>query len=381
MQATLSPSRWILLCLTAVAFLGGCATDPSATPALVFAGPGAGEENDALGSAEDAGVASSDSPTAERGGTQADGGPAPLDIIDPIPGDASAAPDSANPPDITAPVDAADPQDASPLPDLPGPDGATSPPDALQPDVPSKDTAVADVTPAAVCGNGVCQAPTETALTCPADCATGLKACLTKSCAAQTAACLASASCGAVVDCAAKCPDTGCMQACASNLDYGTLINLVAPLAQCAQQVGCLAASGGGPGGGPSTCGNGACDGGETHLTCPKDCVFPVSANEQCQVQKCAAPYNACASDFACVAAATCYNKGNSIYNCTNSQTTANKLSALVQCIQSACSGAASGPSCAGKCGNYIKSDPCYCDAQCKKYNDCCPDYTSLCGG
>lgn len=36
--------------------------------------------------------------------------------------------------------------------------------------------------------------------------------------------------------------------------------------------------------------------------------------------------------------------------------------------------------SCAGKCGKFQKGDPCQCDDDCAKYDDCCPDKDAQCG-
>ncbi|XP_063292946.1 uridylate-specific endoribonuclease [Pelobates fuscus] len=38
--------------------------------------------------------------------------------------------------------------------------------------------------------------------------------------------------------------------------------------------------------------------------------------------------------------------------------------------------------SCKGKCGKkYNKKDSCHCNKKCVKFNNCCPDYDTLCGG
>ena len=44
--------------------------------------------------------------------------------------------------------------------------------------------------------------------------------------------------------------------------------------------------------------------------------------------------------------------------------------------------GGTSGPSCAGSCGSTkAVAGSCYCDSDCQKYGDCCPDWAAVCGG
>ncbi len=244
--------------------------------------------------------------------------------------------------DTWIPVDAFAP-DAMQLGDLLQPIDTELVIDTFAPDVAADvwlapDLLVGPDVAASVCGDGICAPSTETASTCPADCAPpGWLVCAAPACAAATGACQSAADCGGVLNCAAACLNASCVQACATTLAYNTMVKSLEPLVQCAQTAGCLGPADPGPGGGPGSCGNGKCDGGETHLTCPKDCGFPVSANEQCQVKNCAATYAACAKDKACVSAATCYNQYGNVNVCAGFGSTANELSALILCIQQSC--------------------------------------------
>ncbi len=240
--------------------------------------------------------------------------------LDDVPGDGAAVAD--------VPVADVALSDLPPLPDALPPIDAFVPPDvgpgddgASQPDVllaldgifgfdvgPTPDVAVVPA-----CGDGKCAPPVETSTSCPVDCgAPTWTECAQQSCATAWNACQSSGGCSNAAACAQACLDTSCVQACSTDLSYTTLVNALEPLVTCARAHNCLAAANPGPGGGPNTCGNGKCDGGETHLTCPKDCSFPISANEQCQVQNCGDSYGACMTDLGCVTAATCYNQGNS---------------------------------------------------------------------
>ncbi len=183
-------------------------------------------------------------------------------------------------------------------------------------------------------------------------------------------------------NCAAKCQNLGCLSDCTKSMDYPTLVNVLIPLANCAYKEGCLGASPQGPGGGPTTCGNGACDGGETHLTCAGDCPFPAFASEQCQVLQCSQSFDACAADKGCIQVATCWNKTGGSQSCLSNNTATSKLLALVNCISAKCSGSTPPQtSCPGKCGEYVKGAACQCDSKCEGYKDCCSNYKSKCGG
>lgn len=365
------PSAFLLAASTLL-LCAACSTPSSSDPALAFLGPTHASADAALGS-----------PTADAGAEDtlwtADAAPGGADAADAGPDLSVAAPDATVLTDLGAAADVAIAQDVV------KPVDAAAPADVAA----AKDVAAAidaapavDVGPAAaVCGDGLCQPPAETASTCPADCSSAFKTCLGKKCKTQASSCTAVGACSGVLDCAAACSDLSCLQGCAVQVDYATLSTLVEPLATCAVQAGCVSGAKAGPGGGPASCNNAKCDNGETHLTCPADCPFPISASEQCQVQKCAASYAACASDAACVAAATCWNDGGSMMNCAKSNATALKLGAVIQCIQTSCANVATQSSCQGKCGSFVQGAACNCDTQCKKYNDCCPDYASVCGG
>ncbi len=220
------------------------------------------------------------------------------------------------------------------LPDAPVADDAPEPPDvAVGVDLISwPDVQVA------TCGDGLCSPPLETAATCAADCAPpGWVPCAASACASAASACQASSGCASTLACASACASASCVQACTTATAYNTVSGTVAPLVQCAITAGCIAPFDAGPGGGPNSCGDGKCANGETHLTCPKDCGFPVTANEQCQVLNCAGSYAACAGDKGCVAAATCYNEYGSVNACAGFGQTANELGALINCIAQSC--------------------------------------------
>ena len=242
--------------------------------------------------------------------------------------------------DLPAIPDALPPVDVFVAPDVgPGVDIASPPDVVLSLDgIFSFDLGpTQDIAPGPFCGDGLCQPVTESPTNCPADCGPPVWTdCAQQSCATAWNACQNSGGCSNATDCAQACQDTSCVQACSTDLGYNTLVNTLEPLVTCARAHNCLAAAKPGPGGGPNTCGNGKCDGGETHLTCPKDCPFPISANEQCQVQNCGDSYGACIADLGCVTAATCYNQGNSGM-CFAGGVGGQLLSDLVGCIQQQC--------------------------------------------
>lgn len=363
--------QWLPVAALTGLLFAGCSTAATDVPTLVVGTPSPSKKDasladpDALASPADTLAASADvpagTPDAEAGDVAA-----PADVA--LAADAPAAQDVAAPvdvpvaaPDVAAPVDVpvATPDVAAPV------------------DVaPAKDVAP----PAAVCGNGVCEPPAETAATCAADCGLATGACLLAKCPSQMTTCSSTPACAAVLPCASACGDLTCLDACTTSLSYTILTGSVAPLALCGQQKGCLAGAKPGPGGGPASCGNGACDNGETHLTCPKDCAFPISPSEQCQVQQCAASYTACAADSACVAAATCWNQGGGFGQCVKSDQVGNVLNTLINCIQSSCSNVGPNLSCQGRCGTFSQGAACNCDKGCKQYKDCCADYATFCG-
>ena len=100
--------------------------------------------------------------------------------------------------------------------------------------------------------------------------------------------------------------------------------------------------------------------------------------SEQCQVLMCSNSFNTCASDKACIAAATCWNKGGGS-KCVPNNSSGAALNSLIKCIQDKCSNVPTSVTCAGKCGKVIDKAWCQCDKDCGKYKDCCPDYALLC--
>ncbi|MBI5609872.1 MAG: hypothetical protein HY902_13450 [Deltaproteobacteria bacterium] len=296
-----SAAPWGWLALVALA-LAACGTATESSPTLQIGSPAGGGDAE-LAAPEtvggDAGGLAGDLGTVDAGAPIGDAG-APADTHPntdaAMPADAAAAGDAVVAADGAVVQDSAGPADGSsgadaPAPPDASPDAAVALDSAVVVDaVPPGDSGPAPDAgpPALACGNGLCQGPTETALTCPSDCATGWQACANGACQAAALACSKAVACSAATACAANCKDLGCVSACTSGLDWAVMTALLVPLASCAQLHGCLAAAPPGPGAGPSTCKNGACDGGETHLTCPSDCPFPVSASELCQTQSAA---------------------------------------------------------------------------------------------
>lgn len=185
-----------------------------------------------------------------------------------------------------------------------------------------------------LCGNGKCDAG-ESAATCPSDCGTtpgGLLACAKQNCEKTYSACSDSAACSKALDCIGKCKDTSCMNSCAAQ-NTGAL-QLLLPLAQCAQQAGCLSGGGGG-----AVCGNGKCEAGENPQSCPKDCAQtgPVCGNGQCEPGE--GPQN-CPAD--------CKPQPGSCKD-----------------------------NCGGNGGG--NGGGCWCDQQCLEFGDCCPDFKTYC--
>ena len=132
-----------------------------------------------------------------------------------------------------------------------------------------------------ICGDGTCQAPFESAASCPQDCSSGpgkIMACVEKQCAARYAECLNDQACSEVVACAKNCSDGPCVEQCAVS---GTGFNLVVErLMYCANLQKCLGEVQ------PPTCGNGQCDPGESPNSCPQDCKIgpgPVCGNGACE--------------------------------------------------------------------------------------------------
>ncbi len=213
-----------------------------------------------------------------------------------------------------------------------------------------------------VCGNGICEAPNETMLLCAADCktpATPAEDCKHKACGKQYDTCTADAACVTAI----QCFNAGGGNEC---LTSQKVSQEVQALTQCVQQANCGGQTGGG-GGTTATCGNGACDQGETMLTCPKDCTKPQTQTEACYHKACPNEYAACSADPKCVAAVDCFNTGGTPQQCGNNQ----NQTALDQCIQgSTCNNTTGGGGGLKNCGNGV-CDPdetmLTCPADCKQ--------------
>ncbi len=207
-----------------------------------------------------------------------------------------------------------------------------------------------------VCGDGKCQGPQENQLTCPKDCGgiQDLMTCAKNKCSDSYKKCEGDAACKKALDCMAGCKDTGCLQSCAFK-NQGAW-NTFGPLAQCAQQKGCLSGGSTGP-----TCGDGKCEQGESPSSCPKDCSGPVCGNGQCEPGE--GP-KSCPKD--CGPSTTC-GDGKCQFPQEDTKTCpADCKAADLTCKGSGCSGQGTGG--------------CWCDNVCEKAGDCCPDKVAVCG-
>lgn len=158
-----------------------------------------------------------------------------------------------------------------------------------------------------LCGNGVCDAPAETLLTCAVDCAGGANCgdgkcdgaqenaftckkdcevtadkavpCIMGGCTTDVVACLKAPECAKTLGCVQKCgSDMGCLTGCGTNTSTDTQQKLGA-VVLCGVQKGCF-----GVGGDGGQCGNGKCEGPtENPVTCVKDCPAPVCGNGTCE--------------------------------------------------------------------------------------------------
>lgn len=132
-----------------------------------------------------------------------------------------------------------------------------------------------------ICGDGACQAPFETAASCPQDCGSSsgkVMSCVEKQCASRYAECLKDKTCSSVVSCAQGCSDGPCVQKCAGSVGGFSLV--VQRLMYCATLQNCMGATQ------PPTCGNGNCDPGESPNTCPADCKIgpgTICGNNACE--------------------------------------------------------------------------------------------------
>ena len=125
----------------------------------------------------------------------------------------------------------------------------------------TKSSCPADCSLASLCGDGQCTGG-ETQSGCPADC-TPLGVCVMSNCYDALQACLSAASCRGIMDCVAACGSSGgCANDCASGTPPGP--DYYGSLGNCIKQNGC---------GQPvATCGDGACQPGETAKNCSQDC-------------------------------------------------------------------------------------------------------------
>ena len=175
------------------------------------------------------------------------------------------------------------------------------------------------------CGNQKCDLG-ETPMSCPSDCKPPTPAtCITDHC--KTDVCAANAACQGGIDCLASCKDAACVDKCIAATPQQVHI-LLSGIASCANQAGCFKI---GPP--PETCGNGACDPGETNASCPKDCPpappgscagkcgqYQEGASCQCD-QECT-QFGDCCGDYAtlCSGQNQCgngqCNQGENPFNC-----------------------------------------------------------------
>ncbi|MCO4763664.1 MAG: hypothetical protein KC502_19285 [Myxococcales bacterium] len=156
------------------------------------------------------------------------------------------------------------------------------------------------------CGNGVCDAPDESLLTCAVDCAGGANCgdgkcegaqengftckkdcevtagkavgCIMGGCLPKVVVCLADSDCGKALGCLQGCgSDMGCLTKCGSSMSPKTQ-QILGEVVLCGAQKGCF-----GIGGDGGDCGNGKCEGPtENPITCVKDCPAPVCGDSKC---------------------------------------------------------------------------------------------------
>lgn len=126
-----------------------------------------------------------------------------------------------------------------------------------------------------ICGNGVCDAPQETSISCPADCVIqcGDHVCHTpnesySNCPADCPSPCGDGICGSGEGCSScqadcgPCNPTGCNQGatCSANADCGTDGNCSQGTCECGEEPN------------PISCGNGICEMGEDCNSCQLDC-------------------------------------------------------------------------------------------------------------
>ncbi len=170
--------------------------------------------------------------------------------------------------------------------------------------VDASDTAKADAGPS--CGDGTCNVPAETAISCPKDCAGGancgdgkclgaqenafscakdcgvgtsdLIGCIMGKCSTEVVQCLQSEPCTEALGCLQGCgSDFACIGQCGAKLDPATQ-QILGATVLCGQQQGCF-----GVGGSGGQCGDGACTAPvENPWTCEKDCPKPSCGDGSC---------------------------------------------------------------------------------------------------
>ena len=228
--------------------------------------------------------------------------------------------------------------------------------------------------PGPICGDGTCEQP-ENSLNCKQDCpnqpAGEVQQCLAAKCSSSYKACFSDPSCVAAVACMNEGKQP---QQCVNDQKTGQLLNA---MLTCGSKNGCL-------GGTTDSCGNGACDNGETAQTCPSDCqvvVPPTDSVTKCLSSLCGKAYNSCAKSSSCLASLSCVISGGSLTSCVKDPTTVQALASVVQCgnQQKCFSGGGNAASCEGKCGQFVPGAACQCNAECKTFGNCCGDWAKLC--
>jgi hypothetical protein len=225
-----------------------------------------------------------------------------------------------------------------------------------------------------VCGNNKCDT-TEHCGTCPKDCSVCSSDCsaLTSKSTPGCPGCACEAEvCKADAYCCNTAWDSLCVSACSKSAQMACPKNVCGD-GVCSGTESCESCS---KDCGGCVCGDGKCQSTETDTTCVPDCV-------KCGDNKCSPSENSagCPSDCPVCGDGTCSPK----------ESTTSCPADCIKCGDGICSApsetlqsceADCSIGCKGKCGKSStdsKGLPCYCDADCESFGDCCSDKKTFC--